>query len=151
MKTKCRQQNHNFTCYVAQASNVISRTDRRTKTKDSDGLSVLCKILESQRDEVTGNWRTLHNEELYDLYSSPNIIWGIKARIIKLVWHVTRTRARIGTYRVLLGKPEEKRALWRTRRKWEDNIKTDFQRMGWGTDWIDWLRIGTGDGVLWMR
>ena len=64
---------------------------------------VLNKILERQRDEVTGNWRTLHNEEFYDLYSSPNIIWVIKSRLIKLVGHVTRTRERTGTYRVLLG------------------------------------------------
>jgi len=64
---------------------------------------VLSKILERQRDEVTGNWRTLHNEELYDLYSSTNIIWVIKSRLIKLVGHITRTRERRGTYRVLLG------------------------------------------------
>jgi hypothetical protein len=69
---------------------------------------MLSKLLERQRDEVTGNWRTLHNEELYDLYSSPNIIWIIKSRIITLVGHVTRTRERIGIYRVLLGKPEGK-------------------------------------------
>ena len=67
---------------------------------------VLSTILERQRDEVTGNWRTLHNAELYDLYSLPNIIL-----LIKLVGHVTRTRERIGTYRILLGNPEGKRPL----------------------------------------
>jgi hypothetical protein len=72
---------------------------------------VLSKILGRQRDEVTGNWRTLHNEKLYNLYSSPIIIWVIKSRTIRLVGHVTRTRERIGTYRVLLGKPEGKRPL----------------------------------------
>jgi hypothetical protein len=72
---------------------------------------VLSKIFECQRDEVTGNWRTLHNEELYDLYSSPNIIWVIKSRLIRLVGHVARTKERIGTYRVLLRKPEGKRPL----------------------------------------
>jgi hypothetical protein len=72
---------------------------------------VLSKILERQRDEVIGNWRTLHNEELYDLYSSPNITWVIKPRLIRLVEHATRTREGIGTYRVLLGKPEGKRPL----------------------------------------
>jgi len=98
---------------------------------------VLSKILERQRGEVTGNWRTLHNEELYDLYSPPNIIWVIISRIIRLVGHVTRTGERIGTYRVLLGKPEGNRPLRRTRREWEDNIKTDFQTVGWETDWIE--------------
>jgi len=118
MKIKCRQQNHNFTCYFAQASNVISRTDGGTKTKGSDGLSI---IRDRQQGAVqdtrapegrgSGNWRTLHNEDLYDLYSSPNIIWAIKSRLIKLVGHVTLTRERIGPYRVLLGKPEGKRQL----------------------------------------
>jgi len=70
---------------------------------------VLSKILERQGDDVIGNWRTLHNEELYDLYSSPNIIWVIKSRLIRLVGHVTRTRERIGTYRVLFGEREGKR------------------------------------------
>jgi hypothetical protein len=71
----------------------------------------LSKILERQRDEVAGNCRTLHNEGLYDLYSSPNVIWVIKSRRIRLVGRVTRTRERIGTYRVLLGKPEGKKPL----------------------------------------
>jgi len=107
---------------------------------------VLSTILERQRDEVTGNWRTLHNAELYDLYSLPNIIL-----LIKLVGHVTRTRERIGTYRILLGKPEGKRPLWRTRCKWEEHIKTDIQTVGWRTYWINWLRIKRRGGVLWMR
>jgi hypothetical protein len=72
----------------------------KTKTKGSDGLSIIRDRqwdVERQRDEVTGNWRTLHNEELYNLYSSPNIIWMIKSRIIRFVGHVARTRERIAT------------------------------------------------------
>ena len=70
-----------------------------------------------KRDDVTGEWRKLHNEELNDLYSSPNIV-----RVIKLAWHVARVGKRRGIYRVLVGKYERNRTLGIPRRRWEDNI-----------------------------
>ena len=82
---------------------------------------------------MTGKWRKLHNEELNDLYCSPNIVRAIKSRGIRLVGHVTRMGERRGVYRVLVGKPDGKRPLGRPRRRREDNTtKLDIQEVGWG-------------------
>jgi hypothetical protein len=99
------------------------------------------------RYEVTVEWRNLRNEEINDLYSSPNIVRVIKSRRVRWAWHVARTGERRGVYRVLVG-----RQLRRPRRRWEDSIKMDHQHMGCGA-WtgLIWLRVGTGGGHLWMR
>jgi hypothetical protein len=82
----------------------------------------LRRIFGPKRDEVTGGWRKLHNEELHNLYSSPNIITIIKSRK-RWTGHVARLGAKRNTYRILVGKPEGKRPLGRPRRRWVDNIK----------------------------
>jgi hypothetical protein len=74
---------------------------------------VLRRIFEPKRDEVTGEWRKLHNEEHNDLYSSPNIVRVIKSRRMRRAGHVTSTVERRGIYRVLVGKPEGKNT-WET-------------------------------------
>ena len=99
-----------------------------------------------KRDEVTGEWRKLHNEEHNDLYCSPNIVRVIKSRRIGWAGHVARIGEGRDVCRILVGKPEGKRPLGRPRRRWEDNIKMDLQEVG-----SSWLRIGTGDGHLLMR
>jgi len=91
---------------------------------------------------VTGEWRKLHNEELNDLYSSPNIVRMIKSRRLRWAGHVARIGEERGVYRVLVGKPKGKRPLGRLRRRWEDNIKMDLQEVGWTGS--SWLMIGTG-------
>jgi hypothetical protein len=102
-----------------------------------------------RRDKVTGEWRRLHNEELNDLYSSPNIIRVIKSRRMKWAGHVARMGEGRDAYRTLVGRPEGKRPLGRPRRRWEDNIKMDLQELGWGVEaGLIWLRIGTGGGHL---
>jgi hypothetical protein len=68
-----------------------------------------------KRDEVTGQWRRLHNEELYDLYFSSSTIWVIKSRRMRLIGHVAGMGGRIGSYRVLVKRPEGKCPLVRTR------------------------------------
>jgi len=99
---------------------------------------VLRRVFGPKRDEVTGEWRKLHNEELNDLYCSPNIFPVIQSRRMRWVVHVARMGERRGVYRVLVGKPEGKRPLGRHRRRWEDNIKTDLQEVGCGgMDWIE--------------
>ena len=99
---------------------------------------VLRRIFGPRRDEVTGELRRLHNEELNDLYSSPNIFRVIKSRIMRWAGHVARMEERRGVNRVLLGKPEGKRPLGRLRHKWEDSIKMDLMEVGCGgTDWIE--------------
>jgi hypothetical protein len=90
-----------------------------------------------KRDEVAGKWRKLHNEELIDLYSSPNIVRVIKSRRMRWAGHVARMGDERGLYRILVVKPEGKRPLRRPRRRWEDNIKLDLQEVGCGgMDWI---------------
>jgi hypothetical protein len=110
---------------------------------------VLRRIFGPKRNEVTGEWRRLHNEELNDLYSSPNIIREIKSREMRWVGHVARMGEERGAYRLLVGRPEGRRSLGRPRRRWQDNIKMDLQEVGWGA-WtgLIWLRIGTGGGLL---
>jgi hypothetical protein len=110
---------------------------------------VLRRILGPKRDEVTGEWRRLHNKELYALYSSLNIIRVIKSRRLRWAGHVARMGERRGAYRVLVGKPEGRRPLETPRSRWEDNIKMDLREVGWGA-WTGsiWLRIGTGDELL---
>jgi len=97
---------------------------------------------------LTGEWRKLHNEELSDLYSLPNIVRVVKSRM-RWAGHMARMGEGRGVHRVLVGKPEGKKPLWRPRRRWVDNIKLDLQEVGGvvGTGWR-WLRIGTGGGRL---
>jgi len=87
---------------------------------------VLRRVFGSKREEVTGEWRKLHNEELNDLYCSPNIVWMIKWRRMRWAGHVARMGEGRGVYMVLVGKPEGKRPLGRPRRRREDNIKMDI-------------------------
>jgi hypothetical protein len=82
---------------------------------------------------VTGVSRKLHNAELHDLYSSPNIVRAIKSRRMRWVGHVARLGEERGVYRVLVGKPEGNRSLARRRCRWEDNIKMDLLEVGCGS------------------
>jgi hypothetical protein len=90
-----------------------------------------------KRDEVTGKWRKLHNEELHHLYCSPNILRVIKSRRMRCTDHAARFREERGVYRVLVGKPEGKKQLGKPRRRCEDNIRMDLQEVGCGgMEWI---------------
>ena len=100
---------------------------------------VLRTIFGPRRDEVTGEWRRLRNEELNDLYSSPNIVRVIKKRRMRWAEHVARMVEERGVYRVLLGKPEGRRPMERPRRRWVDNIRMDFQEVGCG--YMDWIGL----------
>jgi hypothetical protein len=79
-------------------------------------IRVLRGIFGPKRDGVTGEWIRLHNEDLYDLYSSPNIIRVMKSRRIRWAGHVARMGEGRGAYRILVGRPEERRPLGRPRR-----------------------------------
>jgi hypothetical protein len=103
---------------------------------------VLERIFRPKRDEVTVEWRKLQNEELNDLYCSPNIVRVIKSRRMGWAGHVARMRESRDVYRVLVGKLEGKRPLW-PRHRWKGDIKIDLQVVGCGSSW---LRIGTGGG-----
>jgi len=100
---------------------------------------VLRRIFGPWRDEVTGELRRLHNAELNDLYSSPNIVWVIKSRRMRWAGHVARMGEETGAYRFLVGKPEERRPQGRPRFRWVDNVRTDLQEVGCG--YMDWIGL----------
>jgi hypothetical protein len=83
------------------------------------------KVFGPKKGEVTGEWRRLHNKEIYDLYLSLNIMWVIKSRIMRWAEHVARMGGRIRVYKVVVGKIEGKRPLGQTRRRLQDNIEMD--------------------------
>jgi hypothetical protein len=98
---------------------------------------VLRRIFGPKRDEVTGEWRKLHDEELRDLYSSPSTIRIIKSRRMRWAGHVARLGEKKNAYRLLVGKPEGRRPLGRPRCRWVDNIRKDLGEVGWGD--VDWI------------
>jgi hypothetical protein len=98
---------------------------------------VLRRIFGPKRDKATGEWRRLHNEELNDLYSSPNIIRVMKSRRMRWVGHVARMGEERGAYRILVGRPEGRRPFGRPRHTWEDHIKMNLKAVRWVMDWID--------------
>jgi hypothetical protein len=100
---------------------------------------VLRRIFGTKRDEVTGCWRKLHNEELRNLYL-------IKSRRMSWAGHVARMGAKRNAYSILVGKPEGKRPLGR--HWWVDNIKMDLREDGMVWIGLIWLRIGTSGGLL---
>jgi len=110
---------------------------------------VLRRIFGTRRDEVKGECRRLHNEELKNLYSSPNNVRVIKSRRIRWAGHVTLMGEERGVYRFLVGKPEGRRPLGRPRRRWVNNIRMDLQEVYVGI-WtgLGWPRIETGGGCL---
>jgi len=100
---------------------------------------VLRRIFGPRKDEVTGEWRRLHNEELNDLYCSPNIVRVIKSRRMRWAEHVARMGEERGVYRVLVGKPEGKIPMGRPRCRWVNNIRMDIQEVGCG--YMDWIGL----------
>ena len=100
--------------------------------------NMVLRIFGPRRDEVTWEWRRLHNEELNDLYSSHNIVRVIKSRRMRWVGHVARMGEERGVYRFLRGKPEGRRPLGRPRRRWLD-IRMDLQEVGCG--YMEWIGL----------
>jgi hypothetical protein len=89
------------------------------------------RIFGPKRDEVRGQWSKLHNGELHNLYSSPNIIWQMKSRRRRWAGHVAHMREERKVYKVLVGKHKGKNPLGRQRHNWKDGIKIDFTEIGW--------------------
>jgi hypothetical protein len=100
---------------------------------------VLRRIFGLKSDELTGERRKMHNGELHNLYSSPDIIRQIKSRSMRWAGHVARMGEGRNVYRVLVGKPDGKRPPERPRRRWEDGIKMDLREIGCGD--VDWIQL----------
>jgi len=100
--------------YGCEAWSLTLREERKLRVFEN---MVLRRIFGPRRDEVKGEWRRLQNEELSDLYSSPNIVRVIKSRRMRWAGHVARMGEERGVYRVLVGKPEGRRPLGRPRRR----------------------------------
>ena len=100
---------------------------------------VLRRIFVPRREDVTREWRRLHNEELNDLYSSPNIVRVIKSRRMRWAGHLACVSEERGVYRVLVGKPEGRRPMGRPRLRWVGNIRMDLQEVGCG--YMDWIGL----------
>ena len=106
---------------------------------------VLRRIFGPRRKEVTREWRRLYNEELNDLYPSPNIVRVIKSRRMRRAGHVVRMGEGRGLYRVLAGKPEGRRPLGRPRRRWVVNIGMHLQEVG--CEYTDWIGLAQDRGM----
>jgi len=122
--------------YGCETWSLTLREERKLRLFEN---MVLRRIFGPRREEVTGEWRRSHNEELNDLYSSPNIVRVIKSRRMRWAGHVARMKEEREVYRVLVGKPEGRRPLGRPRRRWVDNIRMDLQEVGCG--YMDWIGL----------
>ena len=107
--------------YGFETWSLTLREERRLRVFENRVL----RVFGPKRDEVTGEWGKLHNEDLRDLYSLPNIMRVVKSRRMRWVGHMARVGKGRGVHGVLVGKPEGKRPLGRSRRRMEDNITTD--------------------------
>ena len=122
--------------YGCETWSLTLREERKLRVFEN---MVLRRIFGRRRGEVTGEWRRLLNEELNDLYSSPNIVRVIKSRRMRWAGHVARMVEERAVCGFLVGKPEGKRPLGRPRRRWMDNIRMDLQEVGCG--YVDWIGL----------
>jgi len=122
--------------YGCETWSLTLREERRVRMFEN---RVLRRIFGPKRDELTGEWRKLHNEELNNLYSSPSIVRVIKSRRMRWAGHVARMAEGRGAYRVLVGKPEGRSPMGRPRRRWEDNIRIDLREVVCGC--VDWMEL----------
>ena len=123
--------------YGCETWSLTLREERRQRVFEN---RVLRRVFGPKRDEVTGEWRKLHNEELNDMYSLPNIVRVVKSRRMRWAGHVARMEEDKVVHRVLVGKPEGTLSLrlGRPRSRWEDNIKMDLEDVGGGRgDWME--------------
>jgi hypothetical protein len=103
------------------------------------------RIFQTTREE-DGSWRKLHDDELHGLYSSPNIVGVIKSKRMRWAVYVACMGEGKGVYRILVGRPKDKRPLGRLKHRWEDNIKMNFKEIG--MDGANWIQLAQ-DRVQW--
>jgi hypothetical protein len=116
-----------FVLYGYETWSLTLREEHRLRVFEN---RVLRRIFGPKKDEVMGEWRKLHSEELHNLYSSADIIRQVKSRRMRWVGHVAHMGEERKVYKVLVGKPEGKRPLVRPRQRWEDGIRMDLMEIG---------------------
>jgi hypothetical protein len=119
--------------YGSETWSLTLREEHRLRVFENRVL----RIFGPKRDEVTGEWRKLHNEELHKMYSSPDIIRQVKSWRMRWAGHVACMGEERKLYKVLVGKPERKRPLGRL--TWEDGNRMDLREIGLGG--VDWIRL----------
>ena len=125
-------------CHGCETWLLTLRDERRLRVFEN---RVLRRVFGPKRDEVTEEWKKLHNEELSDLYYLLNIVRVVNSRRMRMAGHVARMGEGRVVHRVLVGKPEGKRPLGRPRRRWENNIRMDLQEVGGSCgDWMELAR-----------
>jgi hypothetical protein len=122
--------------YGCETWSLTLREEQRLRVFEN---RVLRRIFGPKRDEVTGGWRKLHNEELHGLYSSPSIFRVIKARRMRWAGHVALMGEVRGAYNILVGRPEGRRPLGRPMCRWEDNIEMDLREIEFGD--VEWIHL----------
>ena len=130
--------------YECETWSLTLREERKLRVFEN---RMLMRIFVHKRDEVRGEWRKLHNEAFNNMYSSPNIVWVIISRRMRLVGHVAVMGERRALYMVLAGKFGEKRPLGRPRHRWEDNIEIERQVVG--CEGMDWIYLAQDRGRWW--
>jgi hypothetical protein len=115
--------------YGCETWSLTPREEHRLRVFEN---RVLRRIFIPKRDEVTGEWRKLHSEELHNLYLSLDIIRKVKSRRMRRAGHVARMEEERKVYNVLVGKPGGKRPVGRPRRRWEDGIRMDLREISLG-------------------
>jgi hypothetical protein len=121
--------------YGCETWSLTLRKEHRLRVSENRVL----RMFGPKRDEVTGEWRKVHNEELHDLYSSPSVIRIIKAKRMRWAGHVAQMEEKKNAFRLLMGKPEGTGPLGSPRRSWWDNIRMDLVEVGCGD--VDWIGL----------
>jgi len=130
--------------YGCETWSLTLREESRLRVFENN---VLRRVFWHKRNEVTEEWRKLHNEDLNNLYSSSNTVRVIKSRRMRWAGHVACMGERRGMYRVLVEKPEGKRPLGRPRYRWEDSIRMDLQEVGCGS--MNWIKLAQDSDRWW--
>jgi hypothetical protein len=130
--------------YGCETWSLTQREEHRLRVFEN---RVLRRISGPKRDEVMGEWRKLHNEELHNLYSSPDIIRQVKSRQMRWAGHVAHMGEERKVYKVLVGEPEGKTPLGIPRHRWEDGIRMDLTEIGLGC--VDWIQLAQDRDRWW--
>jgi len=120
------------------------RKERRLRVFEN---MVLRRVFGPKKDEVTGEWRKLHKEELNDLYTLPNIVRVVKSKRMRWAGHVARMGEDRGVHRLLVVKSEVKMPFGRPRRRLEDNIKMALEEVGGGRG--EWMELAQNSDGRW--